>query len=142
MQPAFGAGLGYLETALADLCFLMLHHAVVEGMADVPSAALEAGAATRWGGAWTQSTRPFAETSKVALCGGLDGVRYAVGDEPPDAILSTEPGRTGGHVRFEPDAVRTPAGPSTAPLAVVGFAFADRELELGIGPLEAARSAG
>jgi hypothetical protein len=125
----------------------MLHHAVVEGVADVPSAALEAavveaGAETRWGGAWTQSTRPFVETSKVALCGGLDGVRYAVGDEPPDAILSTGPGRTGGHVRFEPDAVRTPAGPSIAPLALVGFAFADRELDLGIGPLEAARPAG
>jgi hypothetical protein len=146
-NPRFGAGLGYVDGALVDLCFLMLHYAVVEGVADVPSTALEAavveaGAHTRWGGAWTQSIRPFAETSRLALCGGLDGFRYAIGDEPPDAILSTGPGRTGGHVRFEPDAVRTPAGPSIAPLAVAGFAFADVNFDLGIGPLEAACPAG
>jgi hypothetical protein len=88
------------------------------------------------------TARQFEETSKHPLVGGRDGFRAATDAEPADAILSVGPGRMGGHVRIEPDAVRTEAGRPIAPLAVAGFAFADRELDLGIGPLEAARPAG
>ena len=57
-----------------------------------------------------------------------------------DAILSVGPGRTGGFVRLDFDAAGTPRGPAVAPLAATGFAFADRELDLGLGPLAPARS--
>jgi hypothetical protein len=73
--------------------------------------------------------------SFVRVVGGRDAFRDAVDDECPDALLLVGPGRSGGHVRVELDAVRTPRGPSIAPLAVAGFAFADRELDLGLGPM-------
>jgi hypothetical protein len=143
-NPRFGAGLGYVSVALPELCLMLLHHAVVEGVVDVLSAALEntlleAGARTRWGGAWTAVERRFDQTSKAALVGGVDGFRHAIDGEPPDAVMEVGPGRTGGFVRFDFDAARTPRGPSIAPLAVAGFAFADRELDLGLGPLASAR---
>jgi hypothetical protein len=146
-NPRFGAGLGYANVALPELCLMLLHYAVVEGVADVPSAALEnavveAGARTRWGGAWTPVTRRVDETSKISLVGGVDGFRHAIDGEPTDAVMELGPGRTGGFVRLEFDTVRTPRGPSIAPLAVAGFAFADRELDLGLGPLTPARPAG
>jgi hypothetical protein len=139
-NPRFGAGLGYVDVALPELCLVMLHYAVVEGVADVPSGALEhavveAGARTRWGGAWTATSRRIDETVTRSLVGGRDGFRDAVDDECPDALLVVGPGRSGGHVRVELDAVRTPRGPSIAPLAVAGFAYADRELDLGLGPM-------
>ena len=64
-----------------------------------------------------------------------DGFRYAADGECPDAVLSVGPGRGGGHVRVELDAVRTARGPSIGPLAVAGFAFADRDLDLGLDPM-------
>jgi hypothetical protein len=143
-NPRFGAGLGYVSAALPELRLMMLHYAVVEGVADVESAALEhavveAGARTRWGGAWTPVTRRFDETSKVALAGSVDGFRHAIDGAPADAVMEVGPGRTGGFLRLDFDAARTPRGPSIAPLAVAGFAFADRELDLGLGPLASAR---
>jgi len=139
-NPRFGAGLGYAEVALPELCLMMLHRAVVEGVADVPSVALEhavveAGTRTRWGGAWTATPRRFDETLTRPLVGGADGFRYAADGECPDAVLSVGPGRGGGHVRVELDAVRTARGPSISPLAVAGFAFADRDLDLGLDPM-------
>ena len=69
-NPRYGAGLGYVDHVLPELTLMMLHYAVVEGVADVETAALEcavvdAGTRTRWGGAWTPVTRTFDETSKV-----------------------------------------------------------------------------
>jgi hypothetical protein len=145
-NPRYGAGLGYVDHVLPELTLMMLHYAVVEGVADVETAALEcavveAGMRTRWGGAWTPVTRTFDEASKVALVGGVDGFRPALAGEPADASLESGPGREGGFVRLEFDAARTRRGPSIAPLAVAGFAFADRELDLGLGPLSPARPA-
>ena len=139
-NPRFGAGLGYVEAALPELGLMLLHHAVVEGVADVPSAALEravvaAGTRVRWGSSGTPVGRDFEETATIPLVGGAGGFRRADGDEPPDVTLSYGPGRSGGHVRLEFDATRTPRGPSIAPRAVAGFAFADAELDFGLGPL-------
>jgi len=141
-NPRYGAALNYLDTALPELSMVLLHHAAVEGVVDVPHVALEravvdAGARTRWGGAWTSSTRPIAETSTIALVGGAEGFRRAVDGEAGDATLSLGPGRTGGHVRIDLDPERTPRGRSIAPLAAAGFAFADREFDLGLGDLAA-----
>jgi hypothetical protein len=141
-NPRFGAGLGYVDAVLPELSFLILHYAVAEGVVDVPSAALErvvvdAASRTRWGSLGLPLTRSLAETSEVAVVGGADGVRRVADSEQRDAVLSTGPGRTGGHVGIELDSGRTRAGPSIAPFAVAALAFADRELDLGIGPLEA-----
>ena len=65
--------------------------------------------------------------------------KAALEGERIDAVMEVGPGRTGGFVRIDFDAARTPRGPSVAPLAVAGFAFADRELDLGLGPLASAR---
>jgi hypothetical protein len=143
-NPRFGAGLGYLDKALPDLCLLMLHHAVVEGMADAASAALEravvdAADRTRWGGAWTSSPRPIDATSTTDLVRSGAGFRHALDGERADAILTTGPGRTGGHVRIDLAAEHTERGPSIAPLARAGFAFADRELDLDLGELAIGR---
>ena len=145
-NPRFGAGLGYVDHVLPELTLKLLHYAVVEGVADVESAALEhavveAGTSTRWGGAWTPVRRRFDETSTMALVGGVDGFRPALAGEATDVAMESGPGRAGGFVRLEFDAARTPRGPSIAPLAVAGFAFADRELDLGLGPLAPARPA-
>jgi PAS domain-containing protein len=139
-NPRFGAGLGYVEAALPELGLMLLHHAVVEGVADVPSAALEsvvvaAGTRVRWGTAGTAVAARFDETATISLVGDAGGFRRAEGDEPADAKLSYGPGRSGGHVRLELDADRTPTGPPVAPIAVAGFAFAESELAVGLAPL-------
>ena len=143
-NPRFGAGLGYAAVACPDLRLEILHAAVAEGVVDVPSSGIEelvvdAAARTRWGGTWTSVTRVLSENTKTALVGGVDGFRRAAAGEVPDAVLSAGPGRTGGHVRVDFDPARTPSGPSIAPRAVAGLAFADAELDLGIGPLAPAR---
>ena len=131
-NPRFGAGLGYVDVALPELCLMMLHDAVVEGVADVPSVALEHAVVqaghgrTRRGGAWTATPRRFDETLMKPLVGGADGFRYAADGECPDAVLSVGPGRAEATCAVEFDAVRTARGPSIGPLAVAGFAFADR----------------
>jgi hypothetical protein len=141
-NPRYGAALNYLDDALPELCMVMLHHATVEGVVDVPHAALEravveAGARTRWGGAWIAAARSIDETSKIALVGDANGFRRAREGEPGDATITLGPGRLGGHVRIDLDPERTPAGPSITPRAAAGFAFADQEFATGIGPLAA-----
>jgi hypothetical protein len=84
-NPRFGAGLGYVEAALPELGLMLLHHAVVEGVADVPSAALEravraAGARVRWGSSGTAVSVRSDTTSTIALVGGADGFRRAHDD--------------------------------------------------------------
>jgi hypothetical protein len=144
-NPRFGAGLGYVDAVLPDLKFLLLHHAVTEGVVDVPSAALEdavgaAATSAAWGGAWTSVERRFDDTTTVPLAGDERGYRRAR-TEPPDVVLSVGPGRTGGHVRLDFDPARTPRGPSIAPRAAAGFAFADHEFRLGVPTLTPALDA-
>jgi hypothetical protein len=130
-NPRFGAALGYTAKAAPDLCFLLLHHAVVEDVVDVPSDTLEAVVVAaadvcRWGGAWTTTDRQFDDSASVAV-------------ESPAGTLTAGPGALGGFVRFEADPLATPVGPSFAPLAARAFERADTEFGVGLGPLEPAR---
>ena len=94
------------------------------------------------GGAWSTVSCVFTEMEEVRLA-RTDGrfARAAEGEEA-DATLSIGPSNLGGFVRFAPIPQRTPTGLSIAPRAVALFAFADRELETGIGLLEPARELG
>jgi hypothetical protein len=130
-NPRFGAALGYTAKAAPELCFFLLHHAVVEGVVDVPSAALEAvviaaADVCRWGGAWTTTDCRFDESRSVAV-------------DSPAGSLTAGPGSMGGFVRFEADPLTTPVGPSFAPLAARAFQRADTEFGVRLGPLEPAR---
>jgi hypothetical protein len=130
-NPRFGAALGYTAKAAPELCFGLLHHAVVEGVADVPSATLEthviaAADVCRWGGAWTTTECRFDDNCSVVV-------------DAPAGSLTAGPGAMGGFIRFEADPLTTPVGPSFAPLAARAFERADAEFGVGLGPLEPAR---
>ena len=139
-NPRFGAGLRYVDAVLPDLCLPLLLHAVVEGVADVPAAALqatvmEAASRTRWGTVSLPLTRLMQATFSLPLVGGVGGFRRADDGEHPTAVMWIGPGRSGGHVRieFEPDGA--PCGPTLAHATAAGMAFADEAFDLGIGPL-------
>ena len=123
-NPRFGAALGYVGKVAPELCFPILHHAVVEGVADAPAAELEAvvvpaADATRWGGAWSIIAKQLRESVTMEF-------------DDPRGTLTCGPSGVGGFVRFELPDDTTP-GPSVAPIAVAAFARADQELDLGIG---------
>ena len=87
-NPRFGAALSYLDTALPELCMVLLHHAVVEGVGRRSARARSSarwsrpGARTRWGGAWTSSTRPHrARRRRSRSSAARTGFRRAVDGE-------------------------------------------------------------
>ena len=80
------------------------------------------------------------ESHEHRLCRTNGGYRLAATGEQADASLLVGPSNIGGFVRFTPDPTRTPRGPSIAPAVVAAFAFADRELGTGLGPLAPAAS--
>ena len=92
----------------------------------------------RGGGAWTTVSRVFKETDEVRLVLRDGGFAPAAEVEEADATLSSGPSNLGGFVRFVAVPERTPIRLSIAPRAVALFAFADRALETGIGPLKPA----
>jgi hypothetical protein len=127
-NPRLGAALGYVNRLQPSLSMALLNHAVVAGLADVSSVALETAIVEgarreRWGGAWSVVPRPT-QTEEHATYNGAD-VTYG-------------PGSTGGFVNIKFDPATTPAGPPVAPRAAAALAWADEHWSLGIGPLEPA----
>ena len=100
---------------------------------------LEAADAGRAGGAWTVSGRVIDRTEDHGLLLDGNAWRLAAGAASPSATLTLGPSNLGGFVRLDIDPTRVPPGPPVAPLAAAAFALADRELDTGLGPLEAAR---
>jgi hypothetical protein len=68
------------------------------------------------------------------------GWRVAAAGEPAHARLLLGPGPMGGFVRALLEPAHTPVGPSAAPRLAEVLAFADQHWQLGLGPLEPARS--
>jgi hypothetical protein len=141
-NPRPGAGLGYLGAALPEILPGLAHRVASEGaLDDLDPDALAAlvvarADASRWGGAWMATTTTLPETHAIELVAAAGSrFRRAVSGEMPDAQCTAGPGPAGGFVRVVPAASRTPAGPSIAPVAVAGFAWADAELGTGFGPL-------
>lgn len=148
LNPRFGAGLGVIGRATPELPLGLLQLAIVEGLeldyrpADLEEILVNGADEHRSGGAWTTVTRVFTEMEEVRLVRIDGGFARAAEGEEADATPSIGPSNLGGFVRFAAVPERTPTGISIAPRAVALFAFADRELETGIGPLEPARELG
>jgi hypothetical protein len=147
LNPRSGAGLGVIQRGLPELPLSLLLEALV-GEVDLAydprqlEGTLVAAADTcRAGGTWrVVPTRVDAVTSRPAA-GGVDGWRWAAEGEAASGEVSAGASNLGGFVRLAADAGRTAVGPSFAPAAAAFWAFADRELHTGVGPLEPATAA-
>jgi len=141
LNPRMGGGLGVLARAVPELPLHPLHWITAAGQplpvsaTELEATFTEAADARRGGGGWVFAHREVAETTRhpLVLEGGT--CRPTRHGEAPDATLVAGPGSEGAFVRCEPVAERTAVGPSIAPLACTVLAWADAELDLGIGPL-------
>ena len=144
LNPRMGGGLSVVARAVPEVPLFPLHWIAAAGhpigvTADELEETLTAAAdARRGGGGWVFVRRSFSETStrRVVVDGGV--CRPAGDDEPPDVELTIGPGAEGGFVRCIPVPDRTAVGPSVAPLVCTVLAWADAELDLGLGPLSPA----
>ncbi len=144
LNPRFGAGMGAILASLPELplALLCLAAAADEPLAFQPArlerVVVAAADAERGGGGWCAIDAALGESELFSLVSEGESYRLAAEGEPPMATLSVGPGDTGGFLRFAPVPGRTPVGPSLAPSVCRAFAWADRELGTGIGPLEPA----
>lgn len=141
LNPRYGAGLAPIARATPDLPLSLVFTAVLAGERldyrpmELERLLVESADINRGGGAYTVITAAQSHTREVPLVRGPAGYRPATEGEEPTATLSVGPGAIGGFVAYDPDPKYTPIGASIAPAATAGFAFADGQLETGIGPL-------
>ena len=148
LNPRSGAGLGVIQRGLPELPLSLLLEALVGGVdlaydpRQLERTLVAAADAHRAGGTW--------RVVPAAVDAGDRPVRWSVGptagggrptDETASGQVSSGPSNLGGFVRLVADAGRTAVGPSFAPAAAAFWAFADRELHAGVGPLEPATAA-
>jgi len=140
LNPRMGGGLSVIARAVPEIPLFPLHWVTAAGLpvpvsaADLEETLTAAADAQRGGGTWVFAHKEVGETSRHPVV-VRDGVCRPAGHGPPDAELVLGPGAEGAFVRFEPDAERTPVGPSIAPLACAVLGWADAEFDLGLGPL-------
>lgn len=139
LNPRFGAGIMTIARA-SNLPILMLNDLIVGGQSlgrpaeEIEVELLAAADDHRGGGTWKGGfelgvemiDRPARRTPTGAWSWSQDGDRA-------DALITA--GQGFRRCRYEP--TTTPIGPSTAPLAVAFWEFADRELGTDLGPLTA-----
>jgi hypothetical protein len=143
INPRIGAAFRLLGRGVPGLPLLALALAVQHGEAldlrlpELERGLLDAADASRAGGGGIVVDKPHAETVVRAFVERGDGPGEAREGEAPDGFVSLGPGpstSTGfSTVQLVPE--RVLAGPSIAPRVAQGYAFADHELEAGIGPL-------
>ncbi len=144
LNPRFGAALMILCRGLPELPMYLLHLAMAEGEdlpwrgEDLERLLVRSGDAERRGGGAAMLGKKIDQDVLRGLVCGPEGWRFAVDDEPTDAIFSLGPGPVGGYARVVLDPERTPRGPSAAPRIRDALEFVDRAMELGIGRLEPA----
>jgi hypothetical protein len=144
-NPRYGAGLAYAAVAAREASLDLLHHLVVAGETGVLADDLErvvvaAADERRMGAVWTVVDTAWDATHVRPVVHDGGAYRAALDGERPDAHVVCGPAVTGGGVRIAFEAERVPVGPSVAPLAVAGYAFADAAFGAGLGPLSAARA--
>lgn len=144
LNPRFGAGINVIARA-SGLPILMLDALISGGVdigrtaRDLESELVAAADDHRGGGTWTVTSAPDAPNfDRRAAVDDLDGFRWAGTGDVPTARVTSGP----GFIRclYEPEGVAV--GPSTAPRAARFWAFADRELAAGLGPLSPAPDLG
>lgn len=146
LNPRMGGGLGAVARALPDLPLLPLHWlAAAERPLPVTAAEIEdalvaAADGRRAGGGWTMVSARLDETTEHPVV-VRDGRCLPAGTATPDGRVEAGPGPEGGFVRFDAAPDRTPVGPSIAPRVCAVLAWADVELDLGLGPLHPATPA-
>ncbi len=148
LNPRSGAGLNLMVRAQPDLPLQLLLDALVGGYA-LPYDPIEleqtltAGAdAHRAGGTWHPLAVPVEAVDQRSVVGNERGWRWAVDGEAASGEVVAGNHSSGSFVRLTAAATETPAGPPFAPRAAAFWAFADRELGTGVGPLEAATAEG
>ena len=141
LNPRMGGGLSVVARAVPDIPVFPLHWLAAAGdPIGVSAAELEetltvAADARRGGGGWVFVERAFAATSSSHVVIEDGACRPARDGETPDAEITVGPGAEGGFVRCILDPDRTPVGPSAAPRVGTVLTWADREFDLGLGPL-------
>jgi hypothetical protein len=136
LNPRFGAGLTVV--ARASGWPITMLHTLVAGGRDIGRMAPDLeGELTRiaddhrGGGTWTSGLPNVPRIDARPLTLGADGWQWAAADGRPAATVTAGE----GFLRCTYDPAAVPTGPSTAPLASAFWAFADRELGLGLGTL-------
>jgi hypothetical protein len=146
INPRYGAALGIMAGGVPDLPTYLLHLALAEGEPfewhpeALEALLLDSGDAHRRGQGHQMFTRKIHETETLDVVNDHTGWRVAAQGEPAHARLLLGPGPMGGFVRALLEPAHTPVGPSAAPRLAEVLAFADRHWQLGLGPLEPARS--
>jgi hypothetical protein len=137
LNPRFGAGIMTIARA-SNLPILLLNDLVVSGRplgqtaARVEADLLAAADEHRGGGTWKGGFDPAVQAQNRPISRTADGEwRWADATEPTIATVTASTGFR--RCIYEPE--RTPVGPSTGPLAVRFWEFADRELGTDLGPL-------
>jgi hypothetical protein len=142
LNPRYGAGLSVLERSVPGLPMALVALAAQAGSltelhpAELEALVVAAADARRAGGGWTALVRPLDATASYRLVDESGSYRFALPGEAGHAEIVTGPSDLGGFVRFTPSPECVAPGPPLAPRVVSAFAAADRELELGLGPLE------
>lgn len=139
LNPRFGAGINTIARA-SGLPILMVNELIVGGQdiarsaADLEQELVAAADAHRGGGTWIHGLGAIEHVDARPVVVTEDGFRWAEPSEQPTGTFSA--GDAFARCTYEPSAVEV--GPSTAPLAVHFWAFADRQLGASLGTLTAA----
>lgn len=147
LNPRIGAGLALLEASVPGLPLVLLGLAAQAGQnLDYRPEELEELVTThadarRAGGGWTVIPEHFAETRELPLTENAGVYRLAAEGEAKHGTLTLGPSDVGGFVRFTPAPGHAPIGSSLAPRVASAFAFLERELGVGFGPLAVAKPA-
>ncbi len=148
INARFGASMGLLASGatgvpMAWLCLAATAGERLRYRPRLLQEVLDEAADHRRAGRATQLVRLRPEQPQmIQLVQGTRGMRRARSGESPDGVLALGSSALGGFVRYVPDTRRIPRGERLAPRAIAAFAWADRRLGTGIGPLEAAPEAG
>ncbi len=144
LNPRYGAALGSLAKSLPDLPLFLLHLAISEGEdldyrpSELERLILEASLRAPYAVTHRIVPAEIDAPREAGLVRDAGGFRWAEeGEEAAMKVLLGAAISTGSFVRLVAEGFAL--GPAFGPVAADAFAFLDREWNLGIGPLEAAR---
>lgn len=144
LNPRMGAGLNQIARGIPDVPIDLLNQALIAGLdldyrpVEFEELVVDTADASRSGGTWCFVPTTFEQSPMRRLVWTGAAWMWAADDQPSDGRFEAGPGNTGGRLFLSLAPARTPAGPSIGERAVAFYDFCDRELNAGIGRLEAA----